>query len=101
MVDTAKVTLVTVIAGYELEERLVKDMRSLGVKGYTIGRVDGRGEHGTRMAGLVDAPNTRLEMLVSAAHAKRILDRLAKHYVDQPILAYLHEVEAFPAEHFD
>lgn len=88
------------IAVFELEERLVNDLRALGVKGYTAGHVDGRGLHGHRMAGLVDAPNMRLEMLVSATLARRILERITTKYVDQPIMGYVHEVEAVPREHF-
>ena len=100
MVETANVTLVTVIAVFELEDRLVGDIRALGVKGYTVGKVDGCGLHGARMAGLVDAPNMRLEMLVPASLAQRILARIAQKYVDQPIMAYVHEVQAMPREHF-
>lgn len=101
MIQTAKVTLVTVVAVFEIEERLVKDLRALGVRGYTVGKVDGRGLHGHRMAGLVDAPNMRLEMLVSHALAWRILERIESKYGDQPIMAYTHEVQAIPHEHFE
>jgi hypothetical protein len=100
MAETAKITLVTVVAAFEIEERLVKDLQALGVKGYTAGKVDGRGFHGHRMAGLVDAPNMRLEMLVSPALAQKILDRVVGKYVDQPIMAYVHDVRAVPHEHF-
>jgi len=85
---------------FEIEERLVSDLRALGVRGYTVGKVDGRGLHGHRMAGLVDAPNMRLEMLVSPALAERILSRITSKYGEQPIMAYTHEVHAIPAEHF-
>jgi nitrogen regulatory protein P-II 2 len=101
MVQTARVTLVTIIAAFELEDRLVQDLRRLGVRGYTLGKVDGRGLHGSRMAGLVDAPNLRLEALVDAQMAARILERIATRYVDQPLMAYTHEVQAMPAEHFE
>jgi nitrogen regulatory protein P-II 2 len=101
MVQTARVTLVTIVAAFELEDRMVEDLRRLGVKGYTLGKVDGRGLHGTRMAGLVDAPNLRLEALVDPSTASRILERIATRYVDQPILAYIHEVSAMPADHFE
>jgi Fic family protein len=100
MVETARVTLLTVIAVTELEERLVRDLKALGVRGYTIDRVEARGAHGHRMAGLVDATDLRFEMFVSTAVAHRVLERIAKSYAEQPIMAYLHEVEAMPAEHF-
>lgn len=64
------------IAAFELEERLVKDLRALGVKDYALGQVDGRGVHGTRMSGLADAPNMRLEILVGPSLAEKILERI-------------------------
>ncbi|MGO9833024.1 MAG: P-II family nitrogen regulator [Polyangiaceae bacterium] len=100
MVETAKVRLVTVIAAFELQERLVKDLRALGVKGYTLGKADGRGMHGHRMAGLADAPNMRLEMLVDRALAERVLERVVSKYADQPIMGYAHDVEAVPRDYF-
>lgn len=98
--DIAKVTLVTLIAAFELEDRLVADLRSLGVNAYTVGRVGGRGEHGTRIPGLADAPNLRIEMLVHRDLSRNILRAVATSYVDQPVIAYVQEVEAVPAAHF-
>lgn len=98
--ETARVKLVTVIAAFETEERLLKDLRGLGVKGFTLGKVDGRGLHGRRMSGLTDAPNLHVEMLVSAELGTRILERIVSRYADQPVLAFVHDVEAVPVEHF-
>jgi hypothetical protein len=100
MVETARVTLLTIIAVTELEDRLVRDLKALGVRGYTIDRVEARGAHGHRMAGLTDATDLRFELFVSPTVAHKVLERIAKSYKDQPIMAYLHEVEAMPAEHF-
>lgn len=100
MVQTAKVTLVTVFAVFELEERFVKDLKALGVRNYSLGKVDGRGVHGLRTAGLVDAASMRLEMLVSRELADKILERVAGGYADQPVVTYMHEVEAVPSERF-
>jgi len=100
MVKTARVTLVTVIGAFELEERLLKDMTALGVKAYTLGKVSGRGAHGRRTSGFVDAPNMRREMLVPPALSHKILECIGKGYDGQPIMAYVHEVDAIPAERF-
>jgi hypothetical protein len=100
MVETAKVTLLTIIAVTELEDRLVRDLKALGVRGYTIDRVEARGTHGHRFAGLVDATDLRFEMFVTLPIVHKVLDRITKHYADQPIMAYYHEVEAMPARHF-
>jgi nitrogen regulatory protein PII len=98
-IKTTKTSLVTVIAAYELEDRIVRDLEAAGIKAYTVGRVDGRGVHGKRTAGLVDAPNFRLEVLVPSAVARKVLERVAKAYEDQPIIAYVQEVEAIAREH--
>jgi hypothetical protein len=100
MVEKAKVTLVTVVAAFELEPRLASDLKAIGVTAYSIGKVDGLGLHGLRTAGLVDASSLRLEMLVAPTLAERILEIIANKYAGQPIIAYLHEVDAMPAENF-
>jgi len=100
MLTTTKITLVTVIAAFELQARLAKDLKAAGVKGYTVGKVDGHGTHGHRAAGIADASSIRIEMLVSPTVAEAILKRLASEYADQPLIAYVQEVQAMPAEHF-
>ncbi len=100
MVEKAKVTLVTVVAAFELEPRLSNDLRAIGVTAYSVGKVDGRGVHGLRTAGLVDASSLRLEMLVAPELAERILELIAGQYAGQPIIAYVHDVLAMPAKNF-
>lgn len=100
MAQTARVKLVTVIAVFEIEERLMKDLTALGVKGLTLCNVNGRGLHGPQMSGLTDAPNLHVEMLVSSELATRILDRIVSRYAGQPVMAYVHDVDAVPSEHF-
>ena len=100
MVQTTKIMLVTVIAAYELQDRLKHDLGALGVKGYSVGKVDGLGVHGPRTVGLADAPNQRIEMLVHAPLAQKILHQVTSHYQGQAIIAYMHPVEAVPHEQF-
>jgi hypothetical protein len=97
---TAKVTLVTVIAGFEMKERISKDLTSLGVSGCTIVRADGHGLHGTRKFGLLDGANVQIEVLVPAKVGAKILDLIATSYAGEAVLAYSHEVEAVAAERF-
>jgi hypothetical protein len=52
------------------------------------------------MSGLTDAPNLHVEMLVTPELAARILERIATSYADQPVIAYVHDVEAVPVDHF-
>ena len=56
-VETARITLVTIIAQFALQERLLVDLKLLGATGYTFASVDGRGRHGRRMRSITDAGN--------------------------------------------
>lgn len=98
--ETAKIRVVTIVATAELQERLENDLLALGVSGLTIGKADGRGSHGVRRAGLFDRANVRIETLVSAPLADKIMQLVVKHYAGQECLAYVHDVEAVPKEHF-
>ncbi len=98
--ETAKIRVVTIVATAELQERLESDLLAIGVSGMSIGKVDGRGSHGVRRAGLFDRANVRVETLVSAAVADKILKLVVTHYAGLEILAYVHDVEAVPKERF-
>jgi nitrogen regulatory protein PII len=99
-VKAAKVTLVTVITGFEMKERVVSDLTRLGVTGCTIVRADGHGLHGTRKFGLLDGANVQIETLVDAQLAKKILELIETDYTGEPILAFAHEVQAVAFERF-
>ncbi len=40
-------------------------------------------------------------MRVSPGLAQRVLERIESKYSDQPIMAYTHELQAIPHEHFE
>jgi hypothetical protein len=100
-VETAKIKLVTVIATAELEERLMKDLRKAGASGYTISHVSaGGGSHGPRHRGVFDTGNVRIEMLVSAEIAAKLLEVVVSHYADLSLVAFAQDVEAVPRKNF-
>ena len=99
-IATAKVKLVTIIASSELQDRIIEDLRQAGAGGYTIARASGGGLHGPRMRGMWDTGNVRIESLVSADVAERVLEHVAEAYADLPFIAFAVDVEAVPAEHF-
>lgn len=68
--EAVKVKLVTIIAPYELGERLASEVRGLGVRGYTVTKADGWGKDGARKFGFVDGANLRFETLVSPKVAR-------------------------------
>jgi len=40
-------------------------------------------------------------MRASPGLAQRVLERIESKYSDQPIMAYTHELQAIPHEHFE
>jgi hypothetical protein len=99
--ETAKIKLVTVIATSELEERLMGDLRKAGATGYTISGVhSGWGSHGPRHRGMFDTGNVRIELLVSADVAKKLLEVIVAHYADMSLIAFAQDVEAVPRKNF-
>jgi hypothetical protein len=97
---TAKLKLVTLIATSELEDRIVADLRLLGATGYTSSTAGGGGAHGPRRRGFLEMGNVRIETLVSAEVGQRILEHVVHVYEGLEVVAFSHEVEAVPPEHF-
>ncbi|MDF1523058.1 MAG: hypothetical protein P1P87_09600 [Trueperaceae bacterium] len=83
--------LVTVIAEAVLEERLLADLRRWGVGGLTVVRAEGD-PYGSRVGDLEGA-FLRIESVVGAATAERVLNGLAATYLDRfKVVAYDHPV---------
>ena len=90
--QTTRVKLVTIIAEAVLEARLIREIRASGAKGYTRSKVRGEGSRGRRV-GDVEGANVRLECLVSAQVADRILEALATRYFeDYAIVSFVEDV---------
>jgi len=91
-VEKTTVKLVTIIAEAVLEDRLVRDVRRLGAKGFTRSAVHGEGSRGRRV-GDVEGANVRIECLVSAEVADRILSELAERYFENyAIVSFVKDV---------
>lgn len=99
--ETAHLKLVIIVATAELQERLEKDLWSLGARGLTVHKVDGWGAHGRRRANFLDSGNVRIETLVQAPVAAKIFERVIKNYDGQEIISYAHDVDAVPKVHFE
>lgn len=86
--ETTTLKLVTIIAEAVLEDRLLRELRSLGARGYTIGEVRGEGTRGIH-ASEWEGPSLRIETLVSPEVAARILAHLAdRYFTDYAVVAY-------------
>lgn len=85
--------LVTIIAEGFLEERLVRDIKKLGAKGYTITAARGEGSRGVR-ASEWEGGNIRLETVVSPLVAEKILGYLAEvYFANYAVIAFVENVE--------
>ena len=94
---TTAVKLVTVIASFDMEGRVLADMASLGATGYTVSSVNGRGVHGRRHYGVIDGANVRIESLVTPDVARGLLEHLAATYADEPLIAFSQNAEVISA----
>ena len=97
---TASVKLVTIIVPITLADAILKDLREVGVTGYTTAKVDGWGKHGARQFGLSDEPNIRIDTLVSAEMARVILGRMDSRSAEDGLVAFALDAEAVPRHHF-
>ena len=100
MADRAHVKLVTIIASYELKDRLIDQLYRLGARDYTLSRVDGHGKHGTHASGLFEIGNIRLETIVAISLAEAILDAVAREAERSELVAFAQSIEAVPSKHF-
>ena len=98
--ETAKVKLVTIVAGAELLEGLEERLNALNISGYTVTRADGEGVHGVRARGFLGIGNVRIETLAGIDDANQLLARLAHDYEGRALIAFSHDVEAIPRAHF-
>jgi nitrogen regulatory protein P-II 2 len=78
-VETTERHVVTIIAEAAVEARLIRDVKQLGSKGYSVGHVRGEGTTGRHLQDL-NGPSVRLETIVSADVADAILAHLATEY---------------------
>jgi nitrogen regulatory protein P-II 2 len=90
---TVPLKKITVVTEAVLEDHLVREFRDLGARGYTITEARGDGHRGVR-ASQVEGNNIRVEMIVSAEVADRILEHVAKQYFTYyAMIAYVQDVE--------
>jgi nitrogen regulatory protein PII len=100
-IETAKVKLITVIAGEELLDGVEENLRKFAASGFTISRAEGRGHHGLRKRDFFSLANVRVEVLLRPAEAARLLEHLARVYHGRQLIVFSHDVEAVPKEHFE
>jgi len=89
------VKLVTIVCESALERLIARDLiEVIGVQGYTVGDVRGRGARGEQDARLASSSNVRFEVLCEADRAQRAIDMLfAKYSKNYGMVAWMVDVE--------
>ncbi|MBK7399116.1 MAG: hypothetical protein IPJ34_23220 [Myxococcales bacterium] len=91
---------VTILAPENAEPSIAEDLKSLGIHAFSSVQAGGRGQHGVRPSTWL-GPNVQIEIVVDAAIVDRILEVLeAKHRKINPCVAWITDVDAWPAEKF-
>lgn len=90
---TVPLRKVTIVAEAFLEDRLIRDVRERGARGFTVAQVRGEGSRGVR-ASEWEGRNVRIETLVSPAVADAILTHVAEAYFPNfAVVAWVEDVE--------
>ncbi len=93
--------LVTIVTESALEDMLVREIETLGARGYTITDARGKGGRGKRDATWAPHANIRLEVLCDADTAHAICSALRERYYDNySMVMYVGEVDVLRPEKF-
>src|SRR5689334_770328 len=99
-VETAKLKLVTIVGAALLEGLIIELLASAGVSGYTLTKAAGFGLHGMSRPGLIEAGNVRIEALLAAEPARRLLGSVTRDLARRQVVAFMVDAEAVPVAHF-
>lgn len=93
--------LLTIVTEAAIEETLLRELETLGARGYTITDARGKGHRGRRDGDWGPNANIRIEVLCDAATALAISSALRERYYDNySMVLYLGDVEVLRPEKF-
>jgi nitrogen regulatory protein PII len=91
--------LVTIIAEPVLEDRLTRELASLGARGWTV--TDSRGSGSRQLRASDEGAGIRLETIVSEAIAEQIVAHVAAHYfASYAVIAWTTSVDVVRGEKY-
>ncbi len=92
--------LITVVAESLVSDRIIREIQRLGARGYTVTPAGGEGGRGAR-AGSQERRNVRIETLVAAPMAEKILRLLNEYYVPQyAVVAFVQPVDVINGDRY-
>ncbi|WP_020593972.1 P-II family nitrogen regulator [Kiloniella laminariae] len=101
MTETIQPKLVVIITESVIETTLLTDLENLGVKGFTITDVRGRGHRGNRAGDWGIDGNIRVEIVCSEKLSRQILAFLEQKYYDNyAMITYCSNVSVIRPEKF-
>ncbi len=96
----ARLKLITIVAETILEERLSRELLSLGATGFTASETRGRGSRGIR-TGSIPGESIRIEVIVSETVAGKIVSHLSEHYFPHyAVIAWTTDVDVVRGEKY-
>jgi len=99
-VRTTHLSLVTIVVEALLEPRITRDLRTLGVRGFTVTEARGDGARGFR-TGDVEGANVRIETIVHPDLAVQILAHVEEQYfAHYALIVWVSEVGVLRGEKY-
>ena len=92
--DLFRRKLLTIVTESALESAIIKDIKQLGLPGYSIHESKGEGAHGIRVGDWDHARNITVRVVCEESQARQLLDLLYSHYRDFAFFAYMSDVDA-------
>jgi hypothetical protein len=98
--NTVTLRRVTIVAEALLEARLAREVQALGARGYTVTEARGQGSRGIRASDW-EGRNVKLETIVGADVAQRILAHVAERYfAHHAVIVYVENVEVLRGDKY-
>ncbi len=93
--------LITIIADEAIKDKLISELKTVGMKGYTMSPATGEGLHSQNFSSW-EGMNVRIESLLSEEKALKLLEILSQKYFDKyGVIAFLQDVQVLRKEKFD
>lgn len=100
--ETAIRKVLTIVCEGALEATLLRELESLGARGYTVTDARGKGSRGRRDATWGPHANIRVEIVCGAQTARAIIDALRERYYDDfSMILFAVDAEVLRPEKFD